>query len=53
MKVSEQAASELKKALDGFDKPESGIHVFSTQGCCGLSVQMDISMLARKKQLFP
>ena len=43
MKITEQAQVELKKALDGFDKPGSGIHVYSTQGCCGPSIQMDIA----------
>ncbi|MHB8136096.1 MAG: hypothetical protein ACYDH1_17950 [Anaerolineaceae bacterium] len=43
MKITEQAQVELKKALDSFDKPGSGIHVFSTQGCCGPSIQMDIA----------
>ena len=43
MKITEQAQIELKKALDSFDKPGSGIHVFSTQGCCGPSIQMDIA----------
>lgn len=43
MKITEQAQVELKKALDSFDKPGSGIHVYSTQGCCGPSIQMDIA----------
>lgn len=43
MNVSEQAAIELKKALDGFEKPGAGIHIFNTQGCCGPSIQMDIA----------
>ena len=43
MKVSEQAAIELKKALDGFENPGAGIHIFSAQGCCGPSIQMDIA----------
>lgn len=43
MKISEQAAAELKKALDDFNKPGAGVHIFSTQGCCGPSIQMDIS----------
>ena len=43
MKVSEQAAIELKKVLDGFEKPGAGIHIFNTQGCCGPSIQMDIA----------
>ena len=43
MNITEQAASELKKVLDEFNKPGSGIHVFSTQGCCGPSIQMDVA----------
>lgn len=43
MKITDQAQTELKKALDSFDKPGSGIHVYSTQGCCGPSIQMDIA----------
>lgn len=43
MKISETAQLELKKALDSFDNPGSGIHVYSTQGCCGPSIQMDIA----------
>ena len=43
MKITEQAANELKKALDDFNRPGAGIHIFSTQGCCGPSIQMDIA----------
>ena len=43
MKVSEQAAVELRKALDGFEKPGAGIHIFNAAGCCGPSIQMDIA----------
>lgn len=43
MKVSEDAQKELKKALDSFNKKGAGIHIFSTQGCCGPSIQMDIT----------
>lgn len=43
MKVTEEAQIELKKALDSFNKPGAGIHIFSTQGCCGPSIQMDIA----------
>ena len=44
MKITDQAEVELRKALESFDKPGSGIHVYSTQGCCGPSIQMDIAM---------
>lgn len=43
MKITEQAQVELKKALDSFNKPGAGIRIFSEQGCCGPSIQMDIS----------
>jgi Fe-S cluster assembly iron-binding protein IscA len=43
MQISEQAQIELKKALYNFNKPGAGIHLFSTQGCCGPSIQMDVS----------
>lgn len=46
MNISEQAAIELKKVLDDFDKPGSGIHIFTTEGCCGPSIQMDIARQA-------
>jgi Fe-S cluster assembly iron-binding protein IscA len=43
MKITEQAQVELKKALYNFNKPGAGIHLFSTQGCCGPSIQMDVA----------
>ncbi len=43
MTITEQAQIELKKALNSFNKPGAGIHIFNTQGCCGPSVQMDIT----------
>lgn len=43
MKITEQAQVELKKALEDFNQPGAGIRIFSTQGCCGPSIQMDIS----------
>lgn len=43
MKITEQAQKELKKALYDFNKPGAGIHIYSTQGCCGPSIQMEIS----------
>lgn len=43
MKITVEAQAELKKVLDRFNKPEAGIHIFSTQGCCGPSIQMDIT----------
>jgi len=44
MNITEQAAKELKKALDEFDTPGAGIHIYSTQGCCGPSISMDIAI---------
>jgi len=43
MKITTEAQTELKKAIDGFNKPGAGVHLHSTQGCCGPSVQMDIA----------
>lgn len=43
MKITEQAQAELKKALYNFNKPGAGIRVFSSQGCCGPSIQMEIA----------
>ncbi|MCK7519981.1 MAG: hypothetical protein MZV64_20775 [Ignavibacteriales bacterium] len=43
MNITEQAAIELKKAIDDFDKPGAGIHIYNGKGCCGPSIQMDIA----------
>ena len=43
MKITEQAQVELKKALYNFNQPGAGIHIFSAQGCCGPSIQMDLT----------
>lgn len=43
MQITDEAQKELKKALDDFDKPGAGVHLHSTQGCCGPSIQMDIA----------
>ena len=43
MNITDQAAIELKKVIAEFNKPEAGIHIFSTAGCCGPSIQMDIA----------
>jgi len=42
MNITDQAQVELKKALNGFNKQGSGIHIYNIQGCCGPSIQMDI-----------
>lgn len=44
MKVTKQASIELKKALNGFETPGAGIHIYSIQGCCGTSIQMDVAV---------
>jgi Fe-S cluster assembly iron-binding protein IscA len=46
MKITEQAANELKKILKDFNKQGTGIHFFNAQGCCGPSIQMDIAAQA-------
>ena len=43
MKITEQAANELKKILSDFNKPGAGIHFYNAQGCCGPSIQMDVA----------
>lgn len=43
MQITEEAQKELKKALDGFNKPGAAVHMHRTQGCCGPSIQMDIA----------
>jgi Fe-S cluster assembly iron-binding protein IscA len=42
MNVTDDAANELKKILDEFNKEGAGVRIFSTQGCCGPSIQLDI-----------
>jgi Fe-S cluster assembly iron-binding protein IscA len=42
MNITEKAANELKNAIDEFNSPGAGIRIFSAQGCCGPSIQMDI-----------
>lgn len=43
MNITDQAAIELKKIIAEFDKPGIGVRIFSTAGCCGPSIQMDIA----------
>jgi len=50
MNITEEAQKELKKALDNFDKPEAGVHIYSTQGCCGSSIQIDIAAQAEQNE---
>lgn len=42
MNVTEQAIAQLKKIIATFDNPKTGVHIFSAEGCCGPSIQMDI-----------
>ncbi|MGC9332209.1 MAG: hypothetical protein ACP5DZ_10110 [Bacteroidales bacterium] len=43
MTITEQAASELKKVLKNYDKPNAGIRIFSSEGCCGPAPGLDIA----------
>jgi Fe-S cluster assembly iron-binding protein IscA len=43
MNITENAANELKNAIDKFNQPGAGIRIFSFQGCCGPSIQMEIA----------
>lgn len=51
MKLSEQAVIELKKTLKSFSKPGSSIHFYSSPGCCGPSIGMDIATHAEKGEI--
>ena len=51
MKLSEQAVIELKKALKSFSKPGSSIHFYSSPGCCGPSIGMNIATHAEKGEI--
>jgi Fe-S cluster assembly iron-binding protein IscA len=43
MNITLQAAEELRKVISVHDSPGMGIRIFSTKGCCGPSIQMDIA----------
>ncbi|HQE55112.1 MAG: hypothetical protein WBJ36_01160 [Tenuifilum sp.] len=43
MKLSVKAKEELLKVLETIDENSKGIRLYSTQGCCGPSVQMDVA----------
>ncbi|HKK68315.1 MAG TPA: hypothetical protein VJ946_08885 [Bacteroidales bacterium] len=43
MKISEQAAKQLKVILEKQESPEAGIKIYATQGCCGPSPAMDVA----------
>ncbi|MGB9745416.1 MAG: iron-sulfur cluster biosynthesis family protein [Bacteroidales bacterium] len=42
MKITPEASAELEKILRESEKEGAGIRIFSTRGCCGPSIQMDI-----------
>lgn len=50
MKITDEAAIEIKKAIAEFNKPESGIRIFNKVGCCGSSIQMDIVQFIGKEE---
>lgn len=43
MQITTAAAEKIKEILNNLNKPQAGIRIFATQGCCGSSVQMDVS----------
>lgn len=43
MHVTENAANELRKILAEYNKEGVGVRIFSIQGCCGPSIQLDIA----------
>ena len=42
MNASPKALEELKKVLNAEKPPNSGIRIFTQQGCCGPAVQMSV-----------
>lgn len=47
MKLSAKAKEELLKVIETIDDDSKGIRIYSTQGCCGPSVQMDVANTAQ------
>jgi len=43
MKITENAATQLKNFLNQYNDENMGIRIFEAQGCCGSSIQMDIA----------
>lgn len=43
MKLSEKAREELIKVLESVGESAKGIRIYSSSGCCGPSVQMDVA----------
>lgn len=42
MNVTEQATAQLKKVLVNYGQEGAGIRIFTSKGCCGPSIQMDV-----------
>jgi Fe-S cluster assembly iron-binding protein IscA len=42
MKVTESALKQFKQSIDQNETPGSGIRLFTSQGCCGPSIQMSV-----------
>lgn len=42
MKVTEQAIERLKIAIEQYNIPGCGVRLFTSSGCCGPALQMDI-----------
>ncbi|MDZ7634374.1 MAG: iron-sulfur cluster biosynthesis family protein [Bacteroidales bacterium] len=43
MNATQLAIDELKKVLNSEETPESGIRIFSQQGCCGPALQLTVT----------
>ena len=48
MKITEQAAKQLREILKKQDNPEAGIKIYPTQGCCDISPGMDVANKPQK-----
>ena len=42
MKVTEQAIEQFKNAIEQYNTPGCGVRLFTSSGCCGPALQMDI-----------
>lgn len=43
MNFTENALKQFKKLIDESENPNSGVHFYTTQGCCSPTLQMDIA----------
>lgn len=43
MELTEEARAALKQALEDFNQPGAGIHLFNSQGCFGPKINLEIS----------